>query len=185
MAWIEQIDEAVAEGELKELYDELAARRGKIANIMKVHSLNPGAMHKHLELYMHLMFGQSQLTRAEREALAVVVSATNNCAYCVNHHAEALSRYEKDNQKLKQLMSGLQFMDMPDRQSRMLRYAVKLTTFPEKIRESDIDALREVGFTDKDVLDINLITSYFNFVNRIALGLGVAYSDEEASGYTV
>ena len=183
MSWIKEIDKADAVGDLRELYDELDARRGKVANIMKVQSLNPRAMQTHLELYMHLMFEKSGLSRAEREALAVVVSATNNCAYCVQHHAEALSRYEKDNEKLKRLMSGLQFMDMPDRQSRMLRYAVKLTTFPEKVRESDIDGLREVGFADRDILDINLVVSYFNFVNRIALGLGVEFSPEETIGY--
>ncbi len=185
MSWIREIDEADSEGDLRELYDELDARRGKVANIMKVHSLNPGAMQTHLDLYMHLMFARSGLSRAEREALAVVVSATNNCAYCVHHHAEALSRYEKDNEKLKQLMSGLQFMDQPDRRSRMLRYAVKLTSFPDTVAESDIEDLRAVGLTDKDILDINLVVSYFNFVNRIALGLGVEFTEDEASGYDV
>jgi alkylhydroperoxidase family enzyme len=44
--------------------------------------------------------------------------------------------------------------------------------------------LRAVGLSDQDILDVSLITAYFNFVNRIALGLGVAFSDEEVSGYS-
>jgi len=56
-------------------------KRGKIANILQVHSLNPDAMAGHLDLYMSIMFGGSGLSRAEREAIAVVVSATNECDY--------------------------------------------------------------------------------------------------------
>ncbi len=49
--------------------------------------------------------------------------------------------------------------------------------------ESDLDPLRVEGLTDQDILDITLVVAYFNFVNRIALGLGVSYSAEELSGY--
>ncbi len=49
--------------------------------------------------------------------------------------------------------------------------------------ESDLGELRAVGLSDRDILDLTLIVAYFNFVNRIALGLGVAFSGEEISGY--
>ena len=92
MSWIREIEIENAQGELKAVYDQLLESRGKIANILKVHSLNPGSMRTHLEMYMQLMFGRSCLSRAERETIAVAVSAANDCAYCVNHHAEALSK---------------------------------------------------------------------------------------------
>ena len=89
-----------ADGKLEAIYAELIEKRGKVSNILKVHSLNPEAMADHLDLYMTVMFGTSGLSRAEREAVAVVVSATNDCPYCVNHHAEALRRYIKDEEVL-------------------------------------------------------------------------------------
>jgi uncharacterized peroxidase-related enzyme len=55
----------------------------------------------------------------------------------------------------------------------MLDYAVKLTLTPWKMAETDVQKLREEGFTDVAILDINQITGYFNFVNRLADGLGV------------
>ena len=55
----------------------------------------------------------------------------------------------------------------------MLEYTEKLTLRPMEMVEEDVDALREVGFSDAAVLDINQITGYFAFVNRVALGLGV------------
>jgi uncharacterized peroxidase-related enzyme len=137
-------------------------------------------MERHLGLYTHLMFGTSGLSRADRESIAVVVSAANNCSYCVNHHAEALSHYERDNSRLRRLVSDFQFLDQPDKKARMLSYALKLTTSPSQVSEQDIEELREVGYSDRDILDINLVSAYFNFVNRIALGLGVNYSEDES-----
>jgi len=65
----------------------------------------------------------------------------------------------------------------------VLRYSEKLTREPHKITENDIAKLKESGWKDEDILLINLIVSYFNFVNRIALGLGVEFSEEEIKGY--
>ncbi|MDH3646419.1 MAG: peroxidase-related enzyme [Gammaproteobacteria bacterium] len=184
MAWIEEIEASDATGELKTIYADLVKQRGKLSNILKVHSLNPGSMQKHLDLYMHLMFAKSGLSRGDREAIAVAVSAANNCAYCISHHAEALARYEKD-VSVTRAIRGLDFIELPERLARMLSYAVKLTREPAKITERDIEQLRESGLNDRDILDINLVTAYFNFVNRIALGLGVSFSADEVEGYNV
>ncbi|MEJ2159495.1 MAG: hypothetical protein P8X53_03305 [Chromatiales bacterium] len=79
MSWIREIDQGEAEGDLGELYADIVAKRGKVANILKVHSLNPGALKTHGDLYILLLFGRSRLSRAEREAIAVVTSHHNHC----------------------------------------------------------------------------------------------------------
>lgn len=82
MPWIKQIDEADATGKLATLYRQLGAGpHRQVANILKVHSLHPDALEAHLQLYHTIMFGQSGLSRAQREMVAVVVSATNACHY--------------------------------------------------------------------------------------------------------
>ena len=183
MSWIQEIEVDAAEGRLAEMYAELTAKRGKISNILKVHSLNPQAMSDHLDLYMTLMFGKSGLTRCEREAIAVVVSATNECEYCVNHHTEALRHYVDDEEVLAMLAAGDGLETLEPRLSNIVRHAERLTAAPGAMTESDLEELRAVGLTDKDILDLTLIVGYFNFVNRIAVGLGVTYSAEELSGY--
>lgn len=183
MSWIEEIEVDDAEGKLAEIYAQLIEQRGKVANILKVHSQNPAAMGNHLDLYMTIMFGRSGLSRAEREAIAVVVSANNDCAYCVNHHAEALRRYIKDEETLTSLTSADGLEALEPRLSNIVRHAEKLTSAPGAMTEDDLVELRAVGLDDKDILDVTLITAYFNFVNRIALGLGVVYNAEELGGY--
>lgn len=183
MSWIDQIEVSDADGRLAEIYKELVEKRGKISNVLKVHSLNPEAMAGHLDLYMTLMFGKSGLSRLEREAIAVVVSANNECEYCVNHHTESLRHYLDDEETLSMLATADGLETLEPRLSNIVRHAEKLTTAPGAMTESDLGELRAEGLSDGDILDLTLIVGYFNFVNRIAMGLGVEYSAEESRGY--
>jgi len=183
MAWIETISETEATGELKAVYDDILSSRGKMSNIMRIHSLNPPTMKAHIDLYMATVFGRMKVKRSERELIATMVSATNKCPYCITHHAEALMHYWKDRSRIDRVINDFRSANLSERELAMVVYAVKLTGSPSEMCEEDVEALRVAGFSDRDVLDINLIASYFNFVNRIALGLGVTFSDEEMAGF--
>ena len=75
------IDVDEATGELKREYDAAIGRAGKVFNIVKAMCLRPGVLRRSMELYKAIMFGPSELSRAERELLAVVVSRANDCHY--------------------------------------------------------------------------------------------------------
>jgi uncharacterized peroxidase-related enzyme len=55
----------------------------------------------------------------------------------------------------------------------MLDYTAKLTREPARVGPDDLDTLRAAGFDDRGILQINLIASWFNYINRVADGLGV------------
>ena len=185
MSYIRETAPGDATGDLEQIYSRISGERGKVANIMTVQSLNPGAMDAHLDLYVQLMFGSSELSRLEREMIAVVVSATNNCEYCVNHHSVPLQAYLKDDTLVEQIAGDWRGAELSDRQRAILEYAETLTTSPGDMGSGDIDSLRGAGLSDEDILSINMIAAYFNFVNRIALGLGVEFSDTELQGYAI
>ncbi|MBW3549327.1 MAG: peroxidase-related enzyme [Proteobacteria bacterium] len=183
MSWIEEIAPEAAQGDLKNLYEELERKRGKVSNILQVHSLRPGALRGHLDLYMDLMFAPAGLSRRQREMIAVVVSRENRCDYCVAHHVEALARYVSDRALLDAIASGAAMPETAPADSALMNYAVKLTRAPGSVRADDLQSLRDAGIAEADVLLANLIVAYFNFVNRIALGLGVASNPAEVAGY--
>jgi uncharacterized peroxidase-related enzyme len=81
MAWIRVIDEDEASGRLKELYDEYEEPWGGVDNILKIHSLNPRSLQAHFDFYATVMRGKSDLSRTQREMIAVVSSAANRCHY--------------------------------------------------------------------------------------------------------
>ena len=81
MAWIKVIQEYEATGKLKELYEKYAEPSGEVDNILKIHSLNVKSLKTHYDLYAHLMRGKSDLSRVQREMIAVVASVANRCHY--------------------------------------------------------------------------------------------------------
>ena len=183
MAWIRLIEEGEAETPAKEAFARVTRERGKLSNIMKVQGLNAAAMLKHLELYVTLMFGASPLSRAERELIGVVVSAANGCAYCLRHHRNALNFYWKDDERVAAAARDWRDAALSARERALAAYAEKLTRAPGEMAAQDVAALRAHGLADREILDADMITAYFNFANRIAAGLGVEFSEAEAEGY--
>jgi uncharacterized peroxidase-related enzyme len=81
VAFLRLVDVQEATGLLRREYDAAIARAGKVFNIVRAMSLRPGVLHASMRLYREIMFGESGLSRAERELLAVVVSRANDCHY--------------------------------------------------------------------------------------------------------
>jgi uncharacterized peroxidase-related enzyme len=81
MAWIRTIEENEADGALKEIYDEQRGQAGAVANILKIHSLSSEVLRAHLAIYQAAMHAPGELSRAQREMIAVVVSVANGCHY--------------------------------------------------------------------------------------------------------
>lgn len=82
MAWIEVIDEQDAEGELADLYDRVVDPGfGRVDHIMSIHSLHPKGLETHWELYREVMTGTPSLRKVDREMIALIVSAANDCHY--------------------------------------------------------------------------------------------------------
>ena len=79
----------------------------------------------------------------------------------------------RDDDLLAAIESDFESANLNARRQTMLRYAVKLTTTPQSMESNDVDALREAGFVDIDILHIAEVVAYFAYVNRIADGLGV------------
>jgi uncharacterized peroxidase-related enzyme len=183
MAYINVIQHEEAEGELKDIYDNLVKTRGKLADVHMIQSLNPESIVNHMDLYMTIMFGKSPLRRVQREMIAVVVSKNNNCDYCQLHHAAAVQHYWKDEKKTNQLKEDYTQLDLSDVDMELCHYAKEMTLNPNHDNAASIERLKSMGLDDRSILDATLVLSYFNFVNRIVLGLGLNVNEEELSGY--
>ena len=184
MAKIKVIKYQDATGKLKEIYDELLAKRGRLANVHTIQSLRPESIVKHMELYMEIMFTKSELSRAEREMMAVVVSASNSCEYCQIHHGEALNHYWKDKNKVRLLRENYRQVELVRRELRLCEFAEYLTLNPGSLTETDYtELLQQSGLSDSGILDATLVVAYFNFVNRMVLALDVGLEEDSGTGY--
>lgn len=184
MALIKTTEHHEATGRLKEIYDDLIQKRGQLAEVHKIQSLRPESIVKHIDLYMEIMFSKSELSRAEREMMAVVTSVTNNCQYCQIHHSEALNKYWKDDYRIVHLRSNYKKAQLSEKELLLCQFAENLTLKPDDFKEPEhINKLKEIGLSDAAILDATLVVAYFNFVNRIVLGLGVALEADGGTGY--
>ena len=168
MAWIKVIREGEATGRLKQLYEKYMEPNGIVDNILKIHSLNVKSLQTHYDLYAHLMRGRSDLSRVQREMIAVVVSSANHCYYCLVAHGAAVREMSGDPELGEMLVMNYRVADLPPRQKAMLDFAVLLTNAPATIEEEDRQALRDHGFSDRDIWDIAAVAGFFNMSNRVA-----------------
>jgi uncharacterized peroxidase-related enzyme len=183
MARIQIIPHEESSGDLRAIYDDLLSSRGKLANIHMIHSLSPKSMTAHMDLYMTVMFNKSPLKRYQREMMAVVVSRANSCMYCQKHHAEALQFYWKDEERVESFRLDYTDIELSDVDGYLCDYAHWLTKDPANSRIPVlIDALKKSDLSDRAILDATLVISYFNFVNRIVLGLDVE-EEQDVGGY--
>ncbi len=184
MPFIEVIEHEAAEGRLREIYDELVRKRGKLAEVHKIQSLNPETIVAHMDLYLKVMFGRSPLKRYQREMLGVVVSAANRCPYCITHHAHAVQFFWKDEERVQGLCKDFRSIELEPADRLLCEWAEKLTLEPAFEGRADmVERLRAAGLDDRAILDAALVIAYFNFVNRLVLGLGVDLEPDGGGGY--
>lgn len=183
MAHIAIIAPQIAEGELKRVYEEIEKARGSVAQVNQVQGLNPRALRAHLELYLALLYGEGPLSRRERELIGVITSQGNRCHYCVAHHSDALHRYLREDSAISELREGRIPESLTPREKALAQWALVLGGVPPSATDGDVRSLREAGFSDREILDATLIAAYFNFVNRIVIGLGVDMEPNEEQKY--
>ena len=184
MTFIKVIQHHEAEGKLLEIYEDLISKRGKLAEVHKIQSLNPESIVNHMDLYLTIMFGRSPLKRYQREMIAVIVSGANQCEYCTIHHGDALNHFWKDKNKVDQLARDFYSIELNQEDQALCELAQDLTLKPFAITEDrHIKLLKALNFEDRAILDATLVISYFNFVNRMVMGLGVDVEEEGGKGY--
>lgn len=152
----------------KKYFDVCTEKLGLIPNVLQAYAFDIDKLNAFAAMYNDLMLGDSGLNKTEREMIAVVVSSVNRCWYCQVAHGAALRELSGDPVLGEALVMNYRVADLSPRQRAMLDFAVKLTEGSAKIEEPDRQALREVGFTDRDIWDIAAVTGFFNMTNRMA-----------------
>ncbi len=178
MAWIKTIPYEEAGGKLKKQYDRVKGPDNNVDNVLMVHSLRPHTLAGHMALYKNVLHNNNNTLPAWfMEALGVYVSILNNCSYCTEHHFTGMKKLLNDDRRSAKILDSLEAQKPVEafngKELQAMRYAGKLTSFPGMISQSDVNQLRDSGFNDGEILEINQVVSYFCYANRTVTGLGV------------
>ena len=188
-AWIKMIADDEASDSLLDALDEARTPHGTVDNVMRVHSLRPNTMRGHVTLYRAVLHDDANTVPMWlQETIASYVSILNNCGYSLGNHWANARHLINNRERADRIETALKD-DIPERvfdgaELAMLRYAKKLTLSPGEMVEYDILSMREAGVDDGQVLEVNQIVGYFNYVNRLLNGLGVTLEGDIVGYYT-
>ena len=172
LSWLRTPGEEELPPAVLELWAPSLEKLGFVPNVLRLYALRPTHLLAWNAHYEELMKGDSSLSRAEREMIAVVVSVANECAYCIAAHSAALRKLTKDAALSDMIASDHRHAAISQRMKAALDYAVKLTCAPTTMSAEDVQRLRDAGWSEEDVMDIAEVTGMFNMSNRMASGLG-------------
>ena len=152
----------------KEIDDEL--KIGKIPNILKTTSIDPPIAKWFWDGVKIILLRESSIPRTLKESIAVVVSNANSCNYCTQAHSMLLQLMGFDEDKINDLKND--FENFPEKEKAVLNYALKINNSANKTTAEDHRILNELGYDDKQIVEITSVVAAFNWANIIADALG-------------
>lgn len=187
-AWIKMLQDDEADDELLDVLSLARTPHGTVDNVMRVHSLRPATMRGHIVLYRAALHDDANtLPEWLQETISTYVSVLNKCEYSLANHWVNARYLIGDDTRADNIAAALNAQNPSEvfegRELALLIYAEKLTLRPGELTKTDIDALKENGLDDGQILEANQIIAYFNYVNRSLNGLGVTTKGDVVGYY--
>jgi uncharacterized peroxidase-related enzyme len=168
-SWFPVPDEQELPSDLQRLFAKARERLGFVPNVFRVYAYRPQRLSAWFTHFRSLHEPTEGLGAADREMIAVVVSAANRCLYCLVAHGAAL-RQELGDPVLGELVSyDWRRAELDPRRAAICAYAEKLTLRPRELTRADLQSLLDVGLTLEEAWDVAEIAAMYNLTNRMAM----------------
>lgn len=161
-------DPETLDADLKAIWRKCVDKLGFVPNVYSAYSLQPQRLRNFMAMYNEIMLSESGLSKLEREMVAVVVSATNRCYYCLVAHGAAVRQLSGDPELGEMMALNYRVAKLDSRQRAMLDFAWKMTETPWLIEDADRDGLRAAGLSEQDIFHLAETVAFFNLSNRMA-----------------
>ena len=119
-----------------------------------------------------IMYAPGGMPRAERELGATVVSRMNGCVYCASVHAQRFEQLAKRTDAIIEVLNDPHTAGTSERERAIVQFSIALTNAPDALAPADIQALKDVGLTELEILDLMHSVAIFAWANRLMLNLG-------------
>ncbi|MEX2139438.1 MAG: carboxymuconolactone decarboxylase family protein [Pirellulales bacterium] len=175
MPRLKAIQPAEATGPLKQIYDDLTAKTGRVVNIFQGMANSPAALRAYLS--MSAALAEGALSRQDREAVYLAVSQNNGCDYCVSAHSMLASRVGLSEDET---LAARRFVSSDDKRAALLEFVRKVIATKGFVRDEDITTVRQSGYSDGQIAEaigyIGLATfsNLFNHVHDTPLDFPAA-----------
>jgi len=172
MSFVNEIEESQADAQLREIYRQVELRMGFVPHYFKALGTKPQVLEAQMALSEAILH-DGALPLVVKEQIGVVVSGINSSSYCIAFHLELRRRFGIEKKLARKLAVDYEHAAADAKMLALFRFAEKLTRKPLDIEEPDIEALRQAAWDDAAIREAVLTVAYFNFINRVSLGLGL------------
>jgi uncharacterized peroxidase-related enzyme len=177
-SWFPVPDESALPSDLRGLFVKARQRLGFVPNVFRVYAFRPERLSAWFTHYRQLHEPSEHLSAADREMIAVVVSAANGCLYCLVAHGAALRQELGDPVLGERISYDWRRAGLDARRSAICAYAEKLTVRPREVTRHDLQSLVEVGLTLQEAWDVAEIAAMYNLTNRMAMATNMLPNPE-------
>ena len=177
-SWFPVPAEAELPSDLQALFTKARERLGFVPNVFRVWSFRPDRLSAWFAHFRQLHQPTERLTAADREMIAVVVSAANGCLYCLVAHGAALRVELGDPVVGERVSYDWRRAGLDPRQTAICAYAEKLTVRPREVTRADLQTLLDAGLTLEDAWDVAEISAMYNLTNRMAMATNMLPNDQ-------
>jgi uncharacterized peroxidase-related enzyme len=158
--------------DVAKLFAKAESVLGFVPNVFSAFSFRVDHFRAWFSHFKQLHVPSEHLSAADREMIAVVVSMSNGCLYCLVAHGQALREALGDPVLADRITLDWRRADLDQRQMAICEYAEKITKRPTETTREDIDELMTLGLTREEVWDVAEISAMYNFTNRLAMATG-------------
>ncbi|VVE27587.1 alkylhydroperoxidase [Pandoraea iniqua] len=141
----------------------------------------PEVLRQRSAAFNAIMYAPGGMPRAERELSTTVVSRINGCVYCASVHAQRFEQLAKRNDVIREVFDEPRTAGTTAREKAIAQFSIELTEKPGDVRPAQLQALRDVGLTDAEILDLIHSIAIFAWANRLMLNLGEPVFPEETA----
>jgi uncharacterized peroxidase-related enzyme len=141
----------------------------------------PEVLKQRSDAFNAIMYAPGGMPRAERELGATVVSRINGCVYCASVHAQRFEQLAKRTDAIVEVFDDPHTAGTSERERAIVQFSIALTRAPDKVTSADIQALKDVGLNEAEILDLMHSVAIFAWANRLMLNLGEPVFDQPAA----
>ena len=173
-AWVRVPEESEVRQDVRDLFAKFREKTGFVPNVARNFALMPEHFMRWFRYYDYLMRNEEPglLSRKEREMIAVVVSAANQCEYCLASHSAYLREISGDPILPDVLAANFRRAHLTPRERALLEFAHQITVNSAVMSAADVQMLRSIGLSDEEIFEAAQVAAMFNFTNRIANAMG-------------
>ncbi len=178
MSWFPVPAEKDLPEDLQGLFRKVREAVGFVPNVFVSYSFRPERLRAWFAHFKDLHRPTDNLSVADREMIAVVVSMANGCLYCLVAHGAALREALGDPVLGDRITLDWKRAGLDERRAAICAYAEKLTRAPREMTRDDLESLYAVGLTQEEAWDVAEVAAMYNFTNRMAMATDMLPNEE-------